>query len=625
MVHTEISTKAPPHKIGSFPLAEIGLLLFCLLLFFWRLGSVPLFDLDEGLYVACARQMVLHGDWITPRLNSHPPLNPAASTTPFFEKPILIYWLGALSMRLFGLTPFAARLPSALASLLTTLLVWWFAKITFGRRAAALAALTYMLAPLTLLDARQLTTDALLTFWFTTMMLSAYLCLEPPSSITPKTRFGLAMVFWVSLAFSVLTKGAAGALPLFVLAIFLLLKRLTLRIKARGGFRFYLSSQFESPHTLLTAWRCLCPLLGILLCFAIAAPWHYLIWKAGGRDELGHTWFQEYILRQHLGRFRGLDKVHDMPLPTYFVFFLIGFFPWACFAPAAFSIHDLWAPYRRHERFLIVWFWAVFVLFSLASAKLPSYIAPLYPAAAILTGRWFDIGFAYPNASFAKTLRRGASAAFITTFVLFIVAFLGPHFVPRNAPIAPPIATLARQLTALWMIGALLALLCFRKQAYRLGITALALTTTLMVLLGYTVGYQDAARYVQDPYQQLAKDANKDAILGIPIVYYHIIPRRPSMLFYANYSPYEHKELPLLPWLTKMVPLNKGWVDVITSADTWQHHLQPELQQYKIPVHILKWRGGPPGGWLLLQLHIVASKMGKVREGKGSDSVLTGV
>ncbi|HLI48907.1 MAG TPA: hypothetical protein VKV18_09495, partial [Chthonomonas sp.] len=337
-------------------------------------------------------------------------------------------------------------------------------------------------------------------------------------------------------------------------------------------------------------------------------PWHYLIWKAGGRDELGHTWFQEYILRQHLGRFRGLDKVHDMPLPTYIVFFLIGFFPWACFAPAVLSIQDLWASHRRHERFLVVWFWAVFVLFSLASAKLPSYIAPLYPAAAILTGRWLDIGFAHPNASFAKTLRRGAWAAVITALLLLVAALLGPHFVPRNAPIAPPIATLARQLTTLLALGTLLALLCFRKWVFRLGVTVLALTMTLIMLLGYTVGYHDAARYVQDPYQQLAKDANNDATRGIPIVYYHIIPRRPSMLFYANYSPYEHKELPLLPWLTKTVPLSMGRVDVITSADTWQHHLQSELQQHKIPVHILKWLGGPPGGWVLLQMHVEERK-----------------
>lgn len=608
MLHTGTLTKETAHKTESSPLAEIGLLFLCLLLFFWRLGSVPLFDLDEGLYVACARQMVLHGDWITPRLNSHPPLNPSASTTPFFEKPILVYWLGALSMRLFGLTPLAARLPSAIASLLTTLLVWWFAKIAFGRRAAAWAALTYMLAPLTLLDARQLTTDALLTFWFTTMMLSAYLCLEPLSWVTPKMRFGLAMVFWASLALSILTKGAAGALPLFILVLFLLLKRVTLRIKAHGGLRFYLSLQFASSRTLLAAWRCLYPFLGLLLCLAIAAPWHYLIWKAGGRDELGHTWFQEYILRQHLGRFRGLDKVHDMPLPTYIVFFLIGFFPWACFAPAVLSIQDLWASHRRHERFLVVWFWAVFVLFSLASAKLPSYIAPLYPAAAILTGRWLDIGFAHQNASFAKTLRRGALAAFISALLLLLAALLGPHFVPRNAPIAPPIATLARQLTTLLALGTLLALLCFRKWAFRLGVTVLALTMTLIMLLGYTLGYHDAARYVQDPYQQLAKDANNDATRGIPIVYYHIIPRRPSMLFYANYSPYEHKELPLLPWLTKTVPLSMGRVDVITSADTWQHHLQTELQQHKIPVNVLKWLGGPPGGWVLLQLQVEERK-----------------
>src|ERR1051326_7407960 len=98
--------------------AEIGLGLLSLFLFFWRLGDARLFDLDEGLYVTAARNMAVSGDFTVPRLNSRPHDRPRETTVPFFEKPILVYWVSAASMRAFGISEAAARLPVALASLL---------------------------------------------------------------------------------------------------------------------------------------------------------------------------------------------------------------------------------------------------------------------------------------------------------------------------------------------------------------------------------------------------------------------------------------------------------------------------------------------------------------------------
>ena len=73
--------------------------------------------------------------------------------------------------------------------------------------------------------------------------------------------------------------------------------------------------------------------LGLLLFLVITLPWHVAILKAGGRDAEGRTWVQEYLIRQHVGRFKGKDTVHNAPPPTYIGYFLIGFFPWACFTP----------------------------------------------------------------------------------------------------------------------------------------------------------------------------------------------------------------------------------------------------------------------------------------------------
>lgn len=601
---TTQSSQTPGKPLRAFYVTELLLLVLALVLFFWRLGAVPLFDLDEGLYAACARQMVLHGDWITPRLNSHPPLDPSASTTPFFEKPILVYWAGAGAMRLFGLSPFAARLPSALASLLTVFLVWWFAREGFGQRAAAFAALTYLLAPLTLVDARQLTTDALLTLWFTLMMVGCCRCFQLTSPAHNRARLGWALLTWAAFALSVLTKGAAGALPFFVVALYLLFNRIALHIKTRKGFSLHFLLQLRPLRTLGNFSKRLFPLPGVLLFLLIAAPWHYLIWRAGGRDELGHTWFQEYILRQHLGRFRGLDKVHDMPLPSYIVFFLIGFFPWACFSLAAFRVQNVPFAQKPLFRYLLFWFWVVFGLFSLASAKLPSYIAPLYPAAAILTGRWLDVGLENQTLSFLKSLQRGALTALCIAILLLVAALVGPYFVPRNAPVAPAIARVALHATSLLVVGMLAALLLFGYRQLKQGLAALVVTMVLVVVLGCTEGYHAAAVSVLNPYQLLAKEANTDAARGIPIVYYHIIPRRPSMLFYANYSPYEHKEVPLFPWLTKTIPPSIPQVEVITSAHTWLHALSAEVASRHLTAKVLRWRGKALGGWVLLRIEL---------------------
>ncbi len=108
---SSLSSNSPDKPAPRY--AEIALLALCVFLFFFRLGSVPLFDLDEGVYVTCARNMAVSNNWITPTLNSRPMLHPDDQSVPFFEKPILVYWCGAASMKLLGISEFAARLPAA--------------------------------------------------------------------------------------------------------------------------------------------------------------------------------------------------------------------------------------------------------------------------------------------------------------------------------------------------------------------------------------------------------------------------------------------------------------------------------------------------------------------------------
>ena len=80
--------------------------------FFAGLGRAAITDSDEAFYAEAAREMVVSGDWTTPRYNFDDR----------FQKPVLYYWLAALAFETVGVTEAAARAPAALAGLGTVLL-----------------------------------------------------------------------------------------------------------------------------------------------------------------------------------------------------------------------------------------------------------------------------------------------------------------------------------------------------------------------------------------------------------------------------------------------------------------------------------------------------------------------
>jgi 4-amino-4-deoxy-L-arabinose transferase-like glycosyltransferase len=643
MTIVSASNALSPARKTSFLLLS----LFFFGLFFFRLGNVPLFDLDEGLYVTCARQMAQTGDLVTPRLNGRLADRPGVTTVPFYEKPIMVYWLSAATMRLLGVSELAARLPAALAALLTTWVVLFAGTHWFGRRAGIIAALVYAACPLTIVDARDLTPDGLLVLWFTGALLTFRALKRPGAPPHAANQRRLVSLFWTLCALAVLTKGIIGVLlPLLIIGLSEALDHLGLRVRIRGMRRPFV--RFALRLRAANEWRptvaALRPLAGLLLFLALAVPWFALICRTGERDELGHTFVQEYIIRQHIGRFKGQDAVHNMPLPTYLAFFLIGFFPWSCIVPAAFR----WrvqsgtrgaipsdaeactdadtarsAVEQDDYRFLLIWFWTVFVFFSLAAAKLPAYIAPAYPAAALLVGRWLDraLTLGVPAAA-RRSLRRAALGATVTGALLLAVALIGPRFAPANAPIPADVQRVVLHVTLLLTLGNALALACLSVRGaagVRATVIAQAAVIGLVVGVGCTEGYAVVAQDVLLPYQRAAIAAQGDAARGIPVVFYNIIPRRPSMLYYAQYSPYEHKEPGLMPYLqtlpvadretdqrrTDPKAVGNGEVDIVTSRATYERLLRLELAATpRYDARILAEYGAKPGGWLLLRLTV---------------------
>ena len=105
----------------------------CYVFFFHDLGSIGLLGPDEPRYAAIARAMLTTGDYITPRLYG----------APWFEKPVLMYWLAAIGYKIFGFNEVGARFPSALAATLSVFIVYWCGRRLWDRSRGLIAGLIF--------------------------------------------------------------------------------------------------------------------------------------------------------------------------------------------------------------------------------------------------------------------------------------------------------------------------------------------------------------------------------------------------------------------------------------------------------------------------------------------------
>ncbi|MBI4574253.1 MAG: glycosyltransferase family 39 protein [candidate division NC10 bacterium] len=340
----------------------LTLLLLAGTLFFFRLGTPGLFDADEPAYAQAAREMVETGDWITPHFNGRPR----------FDKPILFYWLISLSYRVFGVTEFAVRFWSALAAVVLVGVVAWTAGRWLGPPADLWAGLAFTTNLLTAVLARAAVTDMLLTLFVTLAILAGLEALGGPSPSRegrdpPKAAgVGWAVLAWGAVGLAVLVKGPVGLLiPAMALGGTLVVLR-----EVGGGLRR------------LVPWQ------GAALFGAITFPWYALVLAANG-----WAFVEGFVIKHHLTRYTEVVSSHAGPIWFYLPVVLIGFFPWSGFLPRAVWQAGLVA--RRREvrwpadRLLIAsacWVIGVFLFFSLARTKLPSYLFPAFPGLALLVG-----------------------------------------------------------------------------------------------------------------------------------------------------------------------------------------------------------------------------------------------
>lgn len=314
-------------------------------------GRLPLLGRDEALYAEAGREMLASGDWITPRVNGGP----------FLEKPPLYYWLAAGSYRVFGVSPFAARLPAALLALLAVGLTAALGARAWGARAGWLAGMALATCLQMAIIGRMGLMDAPLTT-LTVVAVAAY------ASWRGRPRLALAAAFGLCVGLAVLLKGGAGLAAVGVVAVH------TAYLAARA-------------RRLTIAWRGLAAttLAGVVAA-GVAAPW-FVAMAARHGETFGAT----LLLREHLHRIAHPMQGHGGSVLTYLGVTVLGFFPWVVFLPGAFRGHAGESEQAAWWRGLcVVWMLVVLIPFSLVRTKLPGYITPLFPPMALLAGAVLD-------------------------------------------------------------------------------------------------------------------------------------------------------------------------------------------------------------------------------------------
>jgi 4-amino-4-deoxy-L-arabinose transferase-like glycosyltransferase len=414
----------------------------CLLAF--RLGSTPLTNPDEGRYAEIPREMVASGDWVTPRLNG----------VPYFEKPPLMYWIVAACEKALGPSEWSVRLAPALFALGGILASYGAARRIYGRDAGFWTAVVLGTSLLYLALGHLALVDVPLS----ALMGATLFCFilgvrEKPGAARRMLFYGL----YASSALATLTKGLEGFL-------------------VTGAVMFLWLLVFNQ-------WGRLRPLYlpsGIALFLAIAAPWHLLV------SSRNPGWAHFYFVYEHWERFT--DKGHGRYQPFWFFVpvVLLGFFPWTGFLWAALreALAGGWARRRENAE---AWFfatWAGFILlfFSASQSKLVTYILPLFPPLAVLTGRWLAGVLRGPDA-FARMKGGLRTFGFLCGLMAaaLCVAVLRPGLI-RDPDQARALAPYAFVIAAILCMGGIRALVP-RGDAGGRG-AAVAMTATLAFLIG---------------------------------------------------------------------------------------------------------------------------------------------
>jgi 4-amino-4-deoxy-L-arabinose transferase-like glycosyltransferase len=534
------------------------ILVIFLLPYFIHLGTSSLWDANEAFYVEGPREMLEAGDWLSPRFNFDSKLN----------KPILPYGVVMVTFTLLGISERSERLVIASCLVLAILLIYALGRRLYDRPTGLAGAIALASSVKFLVIGRRSLIDALLT----ALIVAALYFFVRGLESGDRTR---AFLLWayVMMGLAVLTKGLLGiVLPGGIVATFLLWQAWC----ERGGAarRSPLSGLRDLFHQGLHRMRELHLGVGLPITLLTALPWYALM-----TYRHGWTFLSAFILGDHIERF--LHGAHGIVRPWwYYVPVLMSeFAPWSFFLPAAGATVFLHLrsrarerdrPQRSHsetsrpigpslrseeagtpplpstgteatpvfpdrhpdrweraDRFLLAWMFFVFVFFSLSASKQNEYLLPLYPAAALLVGRFFTQPL--PGAS------RLIKALCTLSVTLMVAALMSVVWATvKLTPLFPDSRLVLETASVIVVAGALLLAGISIVAPFRRVFTVTAATMLVITAAGlWLLPELERYRPVKPLAERIRREATADDLVG----YYRFTA--PSLCYYTRRKIFE--------------------------------------------------------------------------------------
>ncbi|MFW2367120.1 MAG: phospholipid carrier-dependent glycosyltransferase [Desulforhopalus sp.] len=366
-------------------------LLFFTVVYLLPLGVRPLLIPDEPRYAEIPREMIVSGDWVLPHFNG----------LKYYEKPVMGYWVHALSQVALGESNFSVRLPSAISTGLVAFLILYILKSALGRqdKRVYLAPLIF-LSSFGVMGIGTITVlDNLLNFFLTAGVGLFFLASEKKHNSRAERFLLILAGGFVGCAF--MTKGfLAFVVPVITVIPYLFWKR-------------------RASDIIRMLW------LPAAVALVISLPWGIL---AHLKDS---DFWNYFFWHEHINRFFSGGTQHKEPFWYFIVVIIPLFFPWIVMLPTAIS--GLVKNNNSKEEssnlisFCICWFVFPFLFFSFSSGKLATYILPCLPPLVILT----TLGLYTSSKSTQRFLKSELS---LLLFLLFagISTFIGSQLIGLN-------------------------------------------------------------------------------------------------------------------------------------------------------------------------------------------------
>jgi 4-amino-4-deoxy-L-arabinose transferase-like glycosyltransferase len=528
------------------PSSILILVLVYALLWFGTLDYRHLIPSDEGRYAEIAREMLVTGDWVTPRYNGYK----------YFEKPPLQIWATATAFNIFGIGDWQARLWTALTGFLTIIFIGFTGARIYSARAGWLASITLASSPMWIIGGHINSLDMGLSAFLVAALCSLLLAQSSPNKTNCRNWMWAC---WIFMALATLSKGVIGlAIPGMVFVV-------------------YSISAWDWK-----IWKRLHIISGTILFLAITAPWFVLV------AQRNPEFLEFFFIHEHLQRFTQTAHSRTGPIYYFLPLLLIGFLPWITQIPGA--ILQSWR--ERNRKFssgwlLTCWFAVILGFFSVSQSKLPGYIIPIFPALAMLVGHHLD-----RNLSSSDSSRLPWQLQTLFFAALGGIGFLFLGEVSKQAR-PDEIASYAQYTD--WIVAALIALISFSLLAFaqskRNGlssITCFASGFFLCALIAGT-GHETLGRAVSgiDLVTKIKAGIPEKANFYSVRILDHTVPfylsRTMTMVEFPDELEFGVKQEPAL-WLPTLNAFIERWKEDQTAYALMVPEQYIELQKLNLPM-----------------------------------------